>query len=126
MTRRRNNITCNLFVQRTQGKLSPVVSNNKTRYVLYRKAGWVAMEQAVDARESSWSGCTWQVRLMTANFGAWELTKATEYHETKDREELCVSICTAVGSPFSTVYSRIRFVRPMTTALLGIGAFNNK
>ena len=28
--------------------------NNITGYVLYRKAGWVAMEQDVDVDESSW------------------------------------------------------------------------
>ena len=28
------------------------------------------------------------------------------FYETQDREGLCVSICTAVGSPISTVYSR--------------------
>ena len=50
---RRNNLTCYLFVQKTQGKLSPVVLNNKIKYVLYCKAGWVAVEEAVDARESS-------------------------------------------------------------------------
>ena len=31
------------------------------------------MEQAADARESSWGRRTWQVRLVTASFGAWEL-----------------------------------------------------
>ena len=31
------------------------------------------MEQAAGARESSWGRCTWQVRLMIASFGAWEL-----------------------------------------------------
>ena len=91
--KRRNNLTCISFVQRTQGKLSPIVLNNKTIYVLYRKVGWVAMQKALDARESSWSRCTWQVRLMTASFGAWGLSKATGYHETRDREGLCVSIC---------------------------------
>ena len=52
MIRRRNDLTCNLFVQRTQGKLLPIVLNKKTRYVLYRIPGWMAMKQAVDARES--------------------------------------------------------------------------
>ena len=31
------------------------------------------MEQAAGAHESSWGRCTWQVRLMMASFGAWEL-----------------------------------------------------
>ena len=53
MARGRNNLTCNLFVQRTQGKFSPIVLNDRTRYVLYRRASWVAMEHDVDARESS-------------------------------------------------------------------------
>ena len=53
MMRGRNNLTCKLFVQMTQGKFSPIVLNNRTRYVLYRRADWVAMEQDVDARESS-------------------------------------------------------------------------
>ena len=30
-----------------------MVLNNKTIYVLYLKAGWVAVKQAVDARERS-------------------------------------------------------------------------
>ena len=30
-----------------------MVLNNKTIYVLYHNAGWVAVKQAVDARESS-------------------------------------------------------------------------
>ena len=34
-------------------------------------------------------------------------SKATGYRETEDRDGLCVSICTAIGSPISTVYSRI-------------------
>ena len=38
---------------------SPVVLNNKTRYVRYRMCGWLAMEQAADACESSWGRCTW-------------------------------------------------------------------
>ena len=33
------------------------------------------MEQAVDARESSWGRCTWQAKLMMATFGAWELER---------------------------------------------------
>ena len=73
MMRRRNNLKCYLFVQRTQGKLLPIVLNIRIRYVLYLIVGWMAMEQAVDVRESSWSRCTWQVRLMMASFGAWEL-----------------------------------------------------
>ena len=119
MMRRQNNLMCNLFVQRTQGKLSPIVLNNKTRHVLYRIAGWVATKQAVDVRQSSWSRCTCQVRLMTANFGAWELAKATGYRETKDREGLCVSIYTAIGSPISTVYSRIKYIRCMASRISG-------
>ena len=78
---------------------------------------------------------------MTANFGAWELAKAMEYRETKDRERLCVSICTAIGSPISTVYSRIKYIRLMASSISGyklanvertqrvftdIGIFNNK
>ena len=51
--RRRNNLTCNLVRQMTQGKLSPMMLSNRTIYVLYRKVGWVAVKQAVDARESS-------------------------------------------------------------------------
>ena len=50
--------------------------------------------QAADARESSWGRCTWQVRL--------------GYREAEDRDGLCVSICTAIGSPISAVYSRIK------------------
>ena len=70
MMRRRNSLMCDLLVQRTKGKLLPIVLNNKTRYVLYRIAGWMAMEPT---RESSWGRCTWQVRSMMASFGAWEL-----------------------------------------------------
>ena len=47
--------------------------NVKARYVRYRIYGWMAMEQASGVRESSWGRCTWQVRLMMASFGAWEL-----------------------------------------------------
>ena len=73
---------CNVIVQRKRGTTSlftffvfssPVVLNNKTRYVRYRICGWMSMEQAADARESSWGRCAWQVRLMMASFGAWEL-----------------------------------------------------
>ena len=73
---------CNVIVQRNGeqrrcfgggGGSSAVVLNNKTRYVRYRICGWMAMEQAADARESSWGRCTWQVRLMMASFGAWDL-----------------------------------------------------
>ena len=42
-----------------------------------------------------------------ASLGAWEL-KATGYCETEDRDGLCVSICTAIGSPISIVYLRIK------------------
>ena len=31
--------------------------------------------------------------------GTWVLSEATRYRETEDREGLCVSICTAIGSP---------------------------
>ena len=49
-----------------------------------------------------------------ASFGAWEL-KATGYRETEDRDGLCVSIFTAIGSPISAVYSWINnAIRPMT------------
>ena len=41
-------------------------------------------------------------------------SKATGYRETEDRDGLCVSICKAIGSPISTVFSRIEVVRPMT------------
>ena len=71
--RRRNNLAFNLFVQQTQGKLLPLVLHDKTRYVLYRITGWMAMEQAGGARESSWGRCMWQVKLGMASFGAWEL-----------------------------------------------------
>ena len=71
---------CNVIVQRTRGTIvfiylfsSPVVLNNKTRYARYRICGQMAMEQAADLRESSWGRYTWQVRLMMASFGAWEL-----------------------------------------------------
>ena len=41
MMRRRNNLTCILFVQRTQGKVSPIVLN-KVRYTYrtVKPAGW--------------------------------------------------------------------------------------
>ena len=42
-----------------------------------------AAKQAVDARERPWSRCTWQVRLMTADFGAWELAKARGFAKQK-------------------------------------------
>ena len=54
MMKRQNNLTYNFFVQRTQGKLLPIVLDNKNRYVLYRIAGWMAMKEAVDTCESSW------------------------------------------------------------------------
>ena len=67
------------------------------------------MKQAFDARESSWGRCTWQVRLVMASFGAWELAKATGYCETKDRERLSINIiCMVTGSTISTVYLRIK------------------
>ena len=68
----------------------------------------MAMEQAADAREISWNRCTLHVRLVMASFGAWELAKATEYRETKDREGLSINICMVTGSTISTVYSRIK------------------
>ena len=42
MIRGRNNLMCNLFVQRTQGKLSPIVLNNKTidTYCTVKPVGW--------------------------------------------------------------------------------------
>ena len=70
MMRIRNNLMCDIFVQKTQ-RNSYLVLNNKTRYVLYRIAGWMAMEPTRES--SSWGRCTWQVRLMMASFGAWEL-----------------------------------------------------
>ena len=53
--------------------------------------------------------------------GAWELAKATGYRGTEDRDGSCVSICTAKGSPISTVYSRNKVIRPMTKTLVCIG-----
>ena len=42
--------------------------------------------------------------------GAWGLSEATEYRETKERGGLYISTCTAIGSPISTVYARIKCV----------------
>ena len=44
-----------------------MILKNKTIYVLYRKAGGVAVKQSVDARKSSWSRCTYQVQKVTEN-----------------------------------------------------------
>ena len=44
-------------------------------------------------------------------------SKATGYRETEDRDGLCASICTVIGSPISAVYSRVEVVRPMTKTL---------
>ena len=41
-------------------------------------------------------------------------SEAAGYRETENRDGLCVSVCTAIGTPISTVYSRIKGVRPMT------------
>ena len=80
--------------------------DNRTRYyVVCRIAGWMVMNQAFDARESSWGRCTWQFRLVMASFGAWKLAKATGYRETKDREGLSINICMVTGSIISTRYS---------------------
>ena len=35
--------------------------------------------------------------------GPWVLSKATGYREAEEREGMCVSICTAIGSTISTV-----------------------
>ena len=51
---------------------------------------------------------------MAVSFGAGGRLEATGYRETKDRGGLCVSICTVIGSTISTVYSRIKVIRPMT------------
>ena len=89
MERRRNNLACNLFVQRTQGIFLPMVLNNKLyTYCTVKPAGGI--KQAVDARESSGSRCTFEVRLMTANFGTWVLSNATRYREIDDKEGLCI------------------------------------
>ena len=50
---------------------------------------------------------------MMASFGAWKL-ESNGYHETEDRDGLCVSICTAIGSLISAVFSRTKVVRSMT------------
>ena len=70
------------------------------------------MEQATDVRDCSWGRCTWQVRFMMAA-SARGSSKVTGYRETEDRDGLCVSICAAIGSPISTVFSRIKVIRPM-------------
>ena len=43
------------------------------------------MEQAAGVRESSWGRCTWQIRLMMASFGAWELESNRVSRNKKER-----------------------------------------
>ena len=47
------------------------------------------MEQAADVRESSWGRCTWQVRLMVASFGAWELESNGVSRNKRSRRVVC-------------------------------------
>ena len=68
-----------------------MVLNNKTIYVPYRKADWVAVEQAFDARESSWKWVQVSIPVVDGELGKLVLAKATGYCETKDRQGLCVT-----------------------------------
>ena len=89
------------LLQRTQGTTflfiylfmylffsSPVWGKlKKIRYMYCTVKLTEAVKQApVNARERSWGRCKWLVCLMRASFGAWGLSEATGYRETKRKE----------------------------------------
>ena len=98
MMRRRNNLTCNLFVQRARGTSFLFiyfphllgVNDKRCTHVLYHEIGLVIVEQAVDARESSWKWAHLSIPVVDGELGKLVLAKARGFCKTKDREGLCV------------------------------------
>ena len=79
-----------LFVQRTGGTSFLFIYfphlfgvNNKTIYILYHGNGWMMVNQAVDARESSWKWAHLSVPVVDGELGKLVLAKARRFRETK-------------------------------------------
>ena len=71
---------------------SPLVLNNKTRYVQYRIAGWMAMKAGRVRAKAL--GVVARGRSVECELGAWGL-EGTGYRVTENRDGLCISICMA-------------------------------